>query len=95
VICARVFLKPLIERLLGRPAQEVVQEMPLSRAIEANGEREHYMRAKFSDDGVAPVADQDSSLMKVFAASDCLIVRPIQAPALQKGDIVPVIPLDF
>jgi molybdopterin molybdotransferase len=95
VICARVFLKPLIERFLGLPAQEVLQEMPLSRAIEANGEREHYMRAQFSDDGVAPIADQDSSLMKVFAASDCLIVRPIQAPALQKGDVVPVILLDF
>ncbi len=95
IICARVFLKPLLDRLLGCiPAQDM-NEMPLSVPIEANGEREHYMRAKLTPGGVAPIADQDSSLMNAFANADCLLVRPTKAPALPAGALVPVIPLDF
>ena len=44
---------------------------------------------------VAPIADQDSSLMSAFEKADCLLVRPARAPALPAGPAVPVIPLDF
>ena len=69
--------------------------MPLAVAVEANGEREHYMRARLSEGRVAPIGDQDSSLMKAFANADCLLVRPARGPALPAGALVPVIPLDF
>ncbi len=95
LICARVFLKPLLDSLLGRPTAERHPLLPLAVDIGANGEREHYMRAKLTDGGVAPIADQDSSLMRAFAAADCLLVRPAKAPALAKGELAPVIPLDF
>lgn len=95
MICARVFLKPLLDRLLGRRGTKDVLEVPLAAAVEANGEREHYMRAKLSPQGVAPVGDQDSSLMNALARADCLIVRPARSPALPEGALVPVIPLDF
>ncbi len=95
VICARVFLSPLIDRYLGLAGIEPLEHKPLSQAVEANGEREHYMRAIQTADGVAPIADQDSSLMTVFAKANSLIVRPINAPALPKGTLVPVISLDF
>lgn len=95
MICARVFLKPLLDRLLGRRGTKGVLEVSLAAAVEANGEREHYMRAKLSPQGVAPVGDQDSSLMNALARADCLIVRPARSPALPEGALVPVIPLDF
>jgi molybdopterin molybdotransferase len=95
IICARVFLKPLLDRLLGRPSGAGTVELRLAVPIEANGEREHYMRAKLLPDGAAPIADQDSSLMNAFEKADCLIVRPAKAPALAKGALVPIIPLDF
>jgi len=72
-----------------------LREVPLAVAVDANGEREHYMRAKLSAHGVAPLADQDSSLMKAFANADCLLVRPARGPALPAGSLVPVIELDF
>lgn len=95
IICARVFLKPLIDAFLGLETGEELPQMPLACAAGPNGEREHYMRATIADGAVAPIADQDSSLMNAFAKSDCLIVRPVGAPALPAGALVPFIPLDF
>jgi len=95
IICARVFLKPLLDRFLARSRCDEPRTVRLAVPLDANGEREHYMRAKLSEDGVAPIGDQDSSLMSVFANADCLLVRPVRGPALPAGAPVQVIPLDF
>ena len=68
--------------------------------LEANGPRAHYMRATLtrSADGalsVTPVRSQDSSLLSPLAAADCLLVRPVGAPAPRPATPVPVLPLDF
>jgi molybdopterin molybdotransferase len=95
MICAAVFLKPLIEGLLGCETDEPQRLLPLAHALEANGAREHYMRARLAGGAVAAAKNQDSSLVSIFAQSDCLIVRPVNAPALPKGSLVPVISLEF
>lgn len=95
MICARIFLKPLIAALLGLPTDEPLYEFPLFGAIEANGEREHYMRAIASGGTVAPLPDQDSSLISALARSNCLLVRPVNGTSLPAGAAVPVIFLDF
>ncbi|MBT3070091.1 molybdopterin molybdotransferase MoeA [Rhodomicrobium sp. Az07] len=95
LVCARLFLKPLLDRMLGCVSNDAVDEAPLAVAVAANGARQHYMRARRERGAVTPLADQDSSLVSVFAAADCLIVRPPYAAALDAGNTVPVIPLDF
>jgi molybdopterin molybdotransferase len=95
IICARVFLKPLLDRLLGCVPSDEMQELPLAVPVDANGEREHYMRAKLTGRGIEPIPDQDSSLMNAFAQAGYLIMRPAQGPALPAGSLAPVIPLDF
>ncbi len=60
IICARVFLKPLLDRFLGRAASDEPRTVRLAVPVDANGEREHYMRAKLSEDGVAPIRDQEA-----------------------------------
>ena len=46
LICAHVFLVPMLDRLLGvAEAARPEPEAMLGEAIEANGPREHYMRA--------------------------------------------------
>jgi molybdopterin molybdotransferase len=95
IICARIFLKPLLDRFLGRAPRDEPRAVRLAVPVDANGEREHYMRAKLSDNGVAPIADQDSSLMNAFAGADCLLIRPARGVALSAGTLVPVIPLNF
>jgi molybdopterin molybdotransferase len=100
LICAHIFLLPMIGRMLGiagdnRPAPEAA----LGEGIEANGAREHYIRARstWREDGtrvVRPLPSQDSSLVAALARADCLIVRAPHAPALPLGARVRIIPLD-
>lgn len=101
LICARLFLVPLIRALLGlepEPHRPIVGHAAVP--LEKNGPRTHYMRATSTTapDGrrlVTPVHSQDSSLMRPLAAADCLIVRPIAAPAVPAGAEVPVLLMDF
>ncbi|MBV1694802.1 MAG: molybdopterin molybdotransferase MoeA [Hyphomicrobiales bacterium] len=100
LITTRLFVVPLVSALLGMPAAHLAPRQAIAAvALEANGIREHYMRATLSQtpDGpaVTPVASQDSSLIALLAAADCLIVRPIGAPAIAAGERVPILPLDF
>jgi molybdopterin molybdotransferase len=101
LIAARIFLVPLIFRLLGRtdaPLRE--QAAVLAHPLEANGPRQHYMRATVAPGaaGLLPVTaltTQDSAHMSALAAADVLIVRAPNAPAAAAGETVRVLPLDF
>jgi molybdopterin molybdotransferase len=100
LVCAEIFLVPMIGKLLGaaderRPSPEAV----LGAALPANGPREHYMRARseWREDGarvVTPLPSQDSSLVAALASADCLIVRAPDAPELPQGAGVRIVPLD-
>ncbi|MBJ7534719.1 molybdopterin molybdotransferase MoeA [Rhodomicrobium vannielii ATCC 17100] len=95
LVCARLFLKPLLDRMIGRASDITLDEAPLAAVLAANGPRQHYMRACREHGAVTPLGDQDSSLVSVFAAADCLIVLAPYAAALDAGSVVPIIPLDF
>jgi molybdopterin molybdotransferase len=103
LVCSRVFLLPLIRALLGQPpGQERPMQARLAVALEANGPRQHYMRAvSRSGPGpdalpvVVPVRSQDSSLLAPLAEADCLLVRRPNAPAAPAGALVDVLPLDL
>lgn len=101
LICARVFLVPLVQKLLGRQVEdEQATQAVLTTALPANGPRQHYMRATSSLTGdgiveVTPIRSQDSSLLSAFAQSDCLILRKPHAVPLAAGAPVTILPLDF
>lgn len=96
-VCAEMFLRPLLNRWQGAPAEPPTIAARLEHDLPANGSREHWMRAKltFADGGVAvrPFRDQDSSLVSVFAAADALLRRLPDAPAGAAGSVVDVLPL--
>jgi molybdopterin molybdotransferase len=99
VVCAILFLRPLLRALHGEPDAGADPTQPARLAVDvpANGVRQDYMRASLSHnhDGIllaAPVANQDSSLVKTMARADGLIVRPPQAPPAKAGDPCRVIP---
>lgn len=97
---ALVFLVPMLERMLGLvQAAKPRPEGVLGAALEANGEREHYMGAvsEWREDGtrvVRALPSQDSSLVAGLAHADCLIVRAPHAPALPRGARVGILPLE-
>lgn len=98
--CATLFLRPLIEAMLGRDPHACVamQRARLTAALPANGPREHYLRARLDVDGegrqtVRAFEDQDSSLISVFTAANALIRLAPDAPASAAGSAVDVLPL--
>jgi molybdopterin molybdotransferase len=100
LVCARIFLKPLLCAHLGLPLDEDLVEARLTTPLSANDGRQDYVRAKLGrkDGGtyeVAPFSKQDSSMQRAFAEASALIVRAPNAPAAVAGDPVPVLVLDF
>jgi molybdopterin molybdotransferase len=98
LVCAELFLRPLLAALTGRDPTPPLFAAALAAALPANGPREHWLRAalSISPEGRAIVAafpDQDSSLVRVFSRADALIRRPVNASAALAGDIVEVLPL--
>jgi molybdopterin molybdotransferase len=97
-VCARLFLRPLLDALHGRDPQSGLG-LVLARAgaaLPANGPREHWMRARVSVDRAGRLvatafADQDSSLQTVLAGANALLVRAPGAPAAPPGDGVRVL----
>jgi molybdopterin molybdotransferase len=100
LVCARLFLKPLIDALLGSAAGDDYGEARLGAAMKENDGRQDYVRATLArqPDGsvtVTPFARQDSSMQRTFREAQALIVRPPHAPAASAGDVVKVLRLDF
>jgi molybdopterin molybdotransferase len=88
LVCARVFMLPMIRRMLGLPTSAPTEPLPLSRPLDPNGPRRHYMRARREDGGVGVMSRQDSSLLSILASAELLVVRPPHDPARKAGEIV-------
>ena len=100
LVCARLFLKPLLDCLQGLPADEKASMARLGTAIAANDSRQDYVRAtlEIAPDGsrtATPYGKQDSSMQRTFRDAHCLIIRPPNAPSASPGDLVPILNLDF
>ncbi|GAB5446495.1 molybdopterin molybdotransferase MoeA [Gymnodinialimonas sp.] len=98
MVCGELFLIPMLHAMMGLPAGP----RPRLRArlgvdLDANGPREHYMRAEVTpgDDlpVIVPYSRQDSSLLTVLSGASGLMVRPVDAPRARVGDIMEYVPL--
>ena len=98
LVCAELFLRPLLNALQGAEPGPRIVTARLAVAADANGRREHWPRARTEiRDGtllVTPMNDQDSSLVSVFAEAAALLRRPVGAPAAAVGAIVDILPLE-
>ena len=99
-VCGVLFLRPLLRALLGDPTASDDPSEParLAAPLPANGVRQDYMRARLTRDAdgrwlATALPDQDSSLVKMLALADGLIVRPIGVPPAPAGAACRVIPL--
>lgn len=95
LVCGLLFMEPLLCRLGHYTPPKRMATGTLANALPANDKRQDYVRARvLSTREDNPVVEsfgkQDSSMMRIFAQSDCLIVRPPHAPAAEAGDTVPM-----
>jgi molybdopterin molybdotransferase len=97
LVCALLFLRPALDRLSG--SEEPVDGTPMARLgvpLSKNDRRQDYLRSRLARAGdgeleVFPFEVQDSSMMRLFSAADCLVVRPPHAPAVERGARVPIV----
>lgn len=95
IVCAHLFLLPLLRALQGDMAQPVTREARLAAPVTANGPRAHYMRATVSPDGatIAPFERQDSSLLSILVNANALLIRPVDDRPRALGEMVAYLPL--
>lgn len=94
-----LFLRPAMAVMLGlsNDAGSMATAV-LGRDLEANDERQDYLRASLTRDRqgdlvATPFEAQDSSMMQLFAQADCLAIRPPHAPPARAGDRIAIVPL--
>jgi molybdopterin molybdotransferase len=90
LVCALLFLKPLIQSLLGLEPADETEVAELGGPVRENDRRQDYVRASLVElpDGrriATPLPKQDSSMLSTFAQAICLIVRPPFDAAAQQG----------
>lgn len=97
IVCATLFMRPLIHAMQGLPLQRPIRRARLTAGLPPEGDREHYLRAQLfpGDDLPAITAfdKQDSSLLSVLSKADALLIRPPHDPARKAGEIVEYMPL--
>ena len=98
LVCAILFLRPLMEGLLGRPVSDPTEAAVLGVNIAANDGRQDYVRSKLVRrpgglPAVMPLPVQDSSMLTVLAAADCLLVRAPNAASAKAEDACRIIRL--
>jgi molybdopterin molybdotransferase len=98
-VCAQLFLKPMIAKLLGRNDLAPMLTARLAGTLSRNDDRQDYVRCglRMESDGTLsaePFPVQDSSMLRLLAHADGLIVRPAGDPARVAGDTVTVLRLD-
>jgi molybdopterin molybdotransferase len=99
LVCAHLFLRPLVLALLGRSADEEGVAALLEGELADNGGSEWYLRAtvRVGADArlrVRAFENQDTSLVSVLAAANALIRHPAGAAAVPDGAPVEVRLLD-
>lgn len=100
LVCAILFLLPALGRLSGLPGDPPPTLLArLGAAVPANDGRADFLRATLrrQPDGAlvaTPFLRQDSSMLRLMAASQALILRAPRAEALPEGADAVIIPLD-
>ena len=89
-VTAFLFMLPLIRALCGaETALPRTMTAKSSADLPETGKRMEFVRAFWDGATIQPVYNQDSSALAAMAASNALIIRPADAPAIETGTYVP------
>ncbi|WP_173983559.1 gephyrin-like molybdotransferase Glp [Magnetospirillum sp. SS-4] len=96
MVCAIIFLGPMIRAMLGRPPENPSMAARLGCDLPANDQRQDYLRGEVTRDAggalvAVPFGQQDSAMLAGLARASCLVIRPPHAPAAGAGEMVRVI----
>jgi molybdopterin molybdotransferase len=94
-VTAFLFLLPLVRHLAScaQPWPEAL-ELPCGQALANGGPRAEYLRAAIVDRKLQPFNKQDSGMTATLAQANALIIRPVNAPALEAGSPTRYFPIN-
>lgn len=98
-VCAFLFLGPLLRKMTGRhDIENLTEQALLGSDLPENDERADYLRARISRSVrgalvATPFPLQDSSMGRVLAHADCLVIREPLAPRGAVGSICTILKL--
>lgn len=93
LVCAQIFVLPLLAKMMGLATSDMTQTAPLAAPISANGPREHYMRAMLENGKISVFSKQDSGVLSALSKADILVVRPPHDPARAEGERLRYLPI--
>jgi molybdopterin molybdotransferase len=90
LVTARLFLAPLLCAMTGRDPASALQwrKASLAAPLPPCGDRETFVRARWTGDAVQPLSDQDSGAQRALAMAELLVRRTVNAPAAAAGERV-------
>ena len=99
LVCAEIFLKPLIAALTGLNPAIATTPARAGGPLKANDQRQDFIRARLQREAdgsfrATPFPLQDSSMQRTLAEAGCLILRAPFAPATETGAAIEVIVLE-
>ena len=101
IVCAILFLAPLIRALCGdrHAGADLTEPALLAVDVGPNDARQDYLRSALTPSAngmamVTPFGRQDSSMLRILADAECLLVRAPNAPPAMAGTACRIIRLD-
>ncbi|WP_332818320.1 molybdopterin molybdotransferase MoeA [Sphingopyxis sp.] len=87
-VTATLFLLPLVRHLAGaRDPLPTVHKAPIAEPLPAGGTRRDYLRARLENGRLTPSCGQESGLTLPLASANALLIRDIDAPARDEGEM--------
>lgn len=97
VVCAHLFLLPLLAAFQGLPAGHSPRHAVLGADCGPTGSRTHYMRARLTQTDALPIItpfdSQDSAMLRILTEADALLIRPLGDGPRKAGETVRYIPI--
>ena len=95
LVCARLFLAPLLGLMQGAPLMRDLTfiALPTADGLPENGPRETFLRAQVTPNGLSLSDNRYSGAQAALSQADWLIRRAPNASARKSGTSVPALPL--
>ncbi|MBL0001185.1 MAG: molybdopterin molybdotransferase MoeA [Sphingomonadales bacterium] len=93
MVTGRLFLVPLLARLMRQSCPDVLhwRSLPLARPLGNSSDRETFVRARWDNDGLVPLDNQDSGSQLALRDADWLIRIASGAAMPGPGTMVPAV----
>lgn len=94
--CFYVYVLPALKKMMGHTAPHLKKLTALSTAVIQNpAKKTLFLKASVSNNQITPLTGQASSMLNTYAISNALCIVPEETEAIDKGEEVTYLDLNF